>query len=52
MSFKTRSMLSVPIRNLDGDVIGVAQAVNKTEGQNQAFDDHDEKVGSHLDLVI
>ncbi|KAK2181892.1 hypothetical protein NP493_370g05015 [Ridgeia piscesae] len=37
-------MLSVPIRNMDGDVIGVAQAVNKTEGQNKPFDDHDEKV--------
>ena len=34
----------MPIRDLDGEVVGVAQAVNKVNMKGQAFDDHDEKV--------
>ena len=45
-------MLSVPIRNLSGDVIGVAQAVNKVSGVNRSFDDQDERVSGHLDFTI
>ena len=45
---KTRSMLSVPIRNADGDVIGVAQAVNKVSDVAGPFDDQDERVSGHL----
>ena len=42
--YKTHSILSMPIHDLDGEVVGVAQAVNKTILKDQPFDDHDEKV--------
>ena len=45
---RTRSMLSVPIRNADGDVIGVAQAVNRISDATESFDDQDERVSGHL----
>lgn len=31
--YKTNLMLSMPICNYEGDVIGVAQIINKTDGQ-------------------
>lgn len=31
--YKTNTMLSMPISNYDGDVIGVAQIINKTNGK-------------------
>ena len=43
--YKTRSILSMPIHDLDGKVVGVAQAVNKIILKDEAFDNHDEKVG-------
>lgn len=38
----TKSVLCVPIKHLDGQVIGVVQFVNKTEPQGAAFDKQDE----------
>lgn len=31
--YKTNNMLSMPISNYEGDVIGVAQIINKTNGK-------------------
>ncbi|XP_050824969.1 dual 3',5'-cyclic-AMP and -GMP phosphodiesterase 11A isoform X1 [Gopherus flavomarginatus] len=41
--YKTKSLLCMPIRNNDGEIIGVAQAINKTPG-GAPFIDDDEKV--------
>ncbi|XP_059583232.1 dual 3',5'-cyclic-AMP and -GMP phosphodiesterase 11A [Alligator mississippiensis] len=41
--YKTKSLLCTPIRNSDGEIIGVAQAINKTPG-GAPFTDDDEKV--------
>lgn len=40
--YKTRSMLCMPIKDSDGEVIGVAQVINKHQGQS--FTSADEKV--------
>ncbi|XP_064091745.1 dual 3',5'-cyclic-AMP and -GMP phosphodiesterase 11-like isoform X1 [Macrobrachium nipponense] len=40
--YKTRSMLCMPIKDTAGEVIGVAQVINKQQGQ--AFTVNDEKV--------
>ncbi|XP_026503380.1 dual 3',5'-cyclic-AMP and -GMP phosphodiesterase 11A isoform X1 [Terrapene carolina triunguis] len=40
--YKTKSLLCMPIRNNDGEIIGVAQAINKTPG-GAPFTDDDEK---------
>lgn len=44
MGYKTTSLLSMPIKDCDGKVIGVAQAVNKLGLKDGPFDEHDEKV--------
>ena len=44
MKYKTESILSMPIKDNDGEVIGVAQAVNKINTRNLPFNIHDEKV--------
>ncbi|XP_021348961.1 dual 3',5'-cyclic-AMP and -GMP phosphodiesterase 11-like isoform X1 [Mizuhopecten yessoensis] len=44
MGYKTRSILSMPIKDCAGKVIGVAQAVNKSSVENEPFNEHDEKV--------
>lgn len=41
--YKTNSILCVPICNYEGEVIGVAQIINKTDGSD-AFTDHDIQV--------
>ncbi|KAM6460572.1 dual 3',5'-cyclic-AMP and -GMP phosphodiesterase 11A isoform 2-T2 [Liasis olivaceus] len=41
--YKTKSLLCMPIRNSDGEIIGVAQMINKTPG-GIPFTDDDEKV--------
>ena len=41
--FRTRNILCMPILNYEGDIMGVAQIMNKTDGQ--AFTTDDEKVG-------
>ena len=41
--YKTTLILSMPICNYDGDVIGVAQIINKTNGSNE-FTDRDVEV--------
>ena len=38
--FKTRSILCLPVKNLEGDVFAVAQLLNRCDGQ--PFDHHDE----------
>ncbi|ESP03832.1 hypothetical protein LOTGIDRAFT_156431 [Lottia gigantea] len=49
MGYKTRSILSMPLKDRDGVVIGVAQAINKISPADEPFDEHDEKVfGSYL----
>lgn len=44
-------MLSMPIKDLNGEVIGVAQVINKigSKDRYEAFTDSDEKV-SHLNI--
>jgi len=44
--YKTQSILSMHIKDSEGEVIGVAQAVNKIINRNTPFNAHDEKVGS------
>ncbi|KAL8571841.1 Dual 3',5'-cyclic-AMP and -GMP phosphodiesterase 11 [Nucella lapillus] len=44
MGYKTRSILSMPIKDHEDQVIGVAQAINKISVKNEPFDEHDEKV--------
>ncbi|PVD37899.1 hypothetical protein C0Q70_00501 [Pomacea canaliculata] len=44
MGYKTRSILSMPIKDSEGEVIGVAQAINKISVKDEPFDEHDEKV--------
>ncbi|KAG8432489.1 hypothetical protein GDO86_016944 [Hymenochirus boettgeri] len=41
--YKTKSLLCMPIRSSDGEIIGVAQAINKTPG-GAPFVEDDEKV--------
>ncbi|XP_077772779.1 dual 3',5'-cyclic-AMP and -GMP phosphodiesterase 11A isoform X4 [Podarcis muralis] len=41
--YKTKSLLCMPIRNSEGEILGVAQAINKTPG-GAPFTDDDEKV--------
>nr|XP_056717172.1 dual 3',5'-cyclic-AMP and -GMP phosphodiesterase 11A [Euleptes europaea] len=41
--YKTKSLLCMPIRNNEGEIIGVAQAINKIPG-GAPFTDDDEKV--------
>ncbi|XP_026552796.1 dual 3',5'-cyclic-AMP and -GMP phosphodiesterase 11A [Pseudonaja textilis] len=41
--YKTKSLLCMPIRNSEGEIIGVAQVINKTPG-GIPFTDDDEKV--------
>uniref|UniRef100_A0A9J7ZU37 Dual 3',5'-cyclic-AMP and -GMP phosphodiesterase 11A n=1 Tax=Cyprinus carpio carpio TaxID=630221 RepID=A0A9J7ZU37_CYPCA len=41
--YKTKSLLCMPIHNSDGEVIGVAQAINKSPG-GALFTEDDEKV--------
>ncbi|KAM5152364.1 dual 3',5'-cyclic-AMP and -GMP phosphodiesterase 11A [Mantella aurantiaca] len=41
--YKTKSLLCMPIRSSDGEIIGVAQAINKTPG-GAPFTEDDEKV--------
>ncbi|XP_055875017.1 dual 3',5'-cyclic-AMP and -GMP phosphodiesterase 11-like isoform X2 [Biomphalaria glabrata] len=49
MGYKTRSILSMPIKDSEGEVIGVAQAINKISAKDEPFDEHDEKVfGTYL----
>lgn len=45
--YKTKSLLCMPIRNSDGEIIGVAQAINKTSS-GELFTEDDEKVISSL----
>ncbi|XP_071105991.1 dual 3',5'-cyclic-AMP and -GMP phosphodiesterase 11-like isoform X1 [Haliotis cracherodii] len=44
MAYKTRSILCMAIKDSDGEVIGVAQAINKISVRDEPFDEHDEKV--------
>lgn len=41
--YKTKSLLCMPIENSDGEIIGVAQAINKNPG-GVLFTEDDEKV--------
>lgn len=45
--YKTKSLLCMPIRNSDGEIIGVAQAINKSSS-GELFTEDDEKVISLL----
>lgn len=45
--YKTKSLLCMPIRNSDGEIIGVAQGINKTTS-GELFTEDDEKVISSL----
>ena len=39
--YTTRSVLSLPVKNMDGEVFAVAQLLNRRDGQ--PFDEHDEQ---------
>jgi len=39
--YTTRSILSLPVKNMDGEVFAVAQLLNRRDGQ--PFDEHDEQ---------
>uniref|UniRef100_A0A3P9KMB4 Phosphodiesterase n=1 Tax=Oryzias latipes TaxID=8090 RepID=A0A3P9KMB4_ORYLA len=41
--YKTQSILCLPIKNHRGEVVGVAQAINKTCGDDGAFTEQDQK---------
>ncbi|XP_062300830.1 cGMP-specific 3',5'-cyclic phosphodiesterase [Scomber scombrus] len=41
--YKTQSILCLPIKNHREEVVGVAQAINKKCGENDAFTEQDEK---------
>ncbi|MGC9454438.1 MAG: PP2C family protein-serine/threonine phosphatase [Phycisphaerae bacterium] len=43
--FKTRNILSVPLRDYEGSLVGVLQVINKRDG---AFEDYDETVAEAL----
>ncbi|MBW7904996.1 MAG: SpoIIE family protein phosphatase [Phycisphaerae bacterium] len=43
--FRTRNLLAIPLENLDGDLIGVVQAINK---HGAAFDREDESLAEAL----
>lgn len=45
--YKTTLILSMPICNYEGDVIGVAQIINKTNGSNE-FTNRDVEVFQRL----
>lgn len=38
--YKTNAMLSMPICNYEGDVIGVAQIINKTNGKYEQIEQY------------
>ena len=48
--YKTHSILCMPIKDVAGEVIGVAQAVNKITSKDEPFDEHDEKVRQVLSM--
>ncbi|TRY88845.1 hypothetical protein DNTS_016931 [Danionella cerebrum] len=48
--YKTKSLLCMPIRSSDGEVIGVAQAINKSPS-GALFTQDDEKVLTELALI-
>ncbi len=50
--YKTRSILSMPVTDLDGQVVGVAMAINKLSVKDEPFDEHDEKVTSHARVLF
>ena len=52
MGYKTRSILSMAIKDSEGEVIGVAQAINKNSVKDEPFDEHDEKVSLFIYLFI
>lgn len=47
--YKTNAMLSMPIANYEGDVIGVAQIINKTNGECSTCVDG--RRGTRIELV-
>lgn len=44
MGYRTRSILSTPIKDSEGVVIGVAQAINRINSKDEPFNSHDERV--------
>lgn len=42
--YRTKALLCMPIKDAAGDVIGVAQVINKLGGEQQSFTSIDEKV--------
>lgn len=41
--YRTKALLCMPIKDSSGDVVGVAQVINKLSGER--FSENDEKVG-------
>ena len=49
--FTTESLLCLPIRNAEDDVIGVAQVINKNS-PDEVFTEDDEKVNANTCSII
>lgn len=47
--YRTKALLCMPIKDASGDVIGVAQVINKLSGE-QKFTDYEEKVSESRQL--
>ncbi|XP_048758598.2 dual 3',5'-cyclic-AMP and -GMP phosphodiesterase 11-like isoform X2 [Ostrea edulis] len=47
MGYRTRSILSTPIKDSEGVVIGVAQAINRINSKDEPFNSHDERIFSN-----
>ncbi len=48
--FRTRSVLAIPLENLDGELMGVLQVLNKSE--HAAFDEEDEGLAAVLGAQV
>lgn len=48
--YRTKALLCMPIKDSSGDVIGVAQVINKMNGES--FTETDEKVGIYKLLLF
>lgn len=53
-SYKTRSMLSLPIRHRTGEIVGVLQLLNKVNGPSFSAEDEDflNKLSGHMAMAL
>ena len=46
--YRTRNMLTIPLMDFEGQLVGVAQLLNKAVDHGGVFSDHDETLAMHL----